>query len=219
MLSNDCKYDHLTIKKDPEYSPKDDCMEFRLFYSGPLLGANGKNTRSEHKHDIRRRFCSQLMTLWAMNLNLREWVSPHPETGALRKTYENLSEKFVLNGVGYVPLSHEELGIGCGLDILMMRPEMPGQTIIQGGDIDNRLKTLFDALRMPKVGEVGEVGEVAEGGYNPFFCLLQDDSLINHVSITTDWLLDGKYDENDVLLIIKVKLWRIVHLMSNIGVF
>jgi hypothetical protein len=203
------------IWSDPYNPPRGDCMEFRLLYSGLLLGANKNDTRSSHKHDIRRHFHSQLAFLWNQNRNLREWCSPNPKTGFLTPTWKNLSEHFVFNGVGYVPLSFDDLGVACKLDILMFRPEMPGQTIIQGGDIDNRLKTLFDALRIPKVGEVGEE---AEGGSNPFFCLLQDDSLINHVSVTTDWML-GEYNKNEVRLVITVSMWNIVHTMLNMGIF
>jgi hypothetical protein len=80
----------------------------------------------------------------------------------------------------------------------MLRPEAPGQTVISGGDIDNRLKTLFDALRMPLPGEIHELpGE----GREPFFCLLQDDSLVNNISITTDLLL-GPTNPNEVQLVI-----------------
>jgi hypothetical protein len=35
------------------------------------------------------------------------------------------------------------------LNILFLRADIPGK-VVQSGDIDNRLKTLFDALRMPQ---------------------------------------------------------------------
>ena len=97
----------------------------------------------------------------------------------------------------------------------MLRPELPGQTLIVGGDIDNRLKTLFDALRIPKVGETAEP---QEGGISPFYCLLQDDSLINHISVTTDILLLD-VDPNHVQLVVFVNLWPIVHTSLNMGIF
>ena len=43
----------------------------------------------------------------------------------------------------------------------------------------------------------------------PFYCLLEDDSLITHVSVETDTLLaplNQKYDVNDARMIIHVKL-------------
>jgi hypothetical protein len=99
----------------------------------------------------------------------------------------------------------------------MLRPEAPGQTLIKGGDIDNRLKTLFDALRIPKAGEIMESPD-NEGGRNPFFCLLEDDSLINHISVTTDLLL-GDVHPNEVRLVIAVNLWNVVHTTLNMGIF
>jgi len=50
--------------------------------------------------------------------------------------------------------------------------------VTSGGDIDNRIKVLFDGLKMPET--VSELGGVAlESEEDPFFCLLEDDNLIN----------------------------------------
>ena len=48
----------------------------------------------------------------------------------------------------FVPLVTREMDVVAELSIIMLRPEIPGQLVTQGGDIDNRLKTLFDALTM-----------------------------------------------------------------------
>ena len=181
------------------------------------MGASKSDTRSGHKHEIRRSFHDQLKILWRKSTNLREWECPNEKTGKRAKVWENAAAHFQLNGVGYVPLSFNGLGVACKLDILMLRPEAPGQTLIKGGDIDNRLKTLFDALRIPRAGEVGEMpGD--EGVRNPFFCLLEDDSLINHISVTTDLLL-GDVPPNEVRLVIAVNLWNVVHTTLNMGIF
>jgi hypothetical protein len=187
-------------------------MEFRLVYSGPLLGASRADTRSAHKHDIRKVFHGQLKALWEKSQNLRNWASWEMDRN--RTMRERLAQTFVLNGVNYVPLSWENLGVACRLDILMLRPELPGQTLIRGGDIDNRLKTLFDAFRIPQKGEAMETAD----GINPFYCLLQDDKLINHISVTTDILLDD-VDDNHVQLVITVTMWPVVHNTLNMGIF
>ena len=69
-----------------------------------------------------------------------------------------------------------------------MRDDPPG-SILRGGDIDNRLKTLFDALKMPR--EQKKVGDFSEpeAGEDPFFCLLEDDALITRATVETDTLL------------------------------
>jgi hypothetical protein len=125
-----------------------------------------------------------------------------------------LANRFVLNGIGFVPLSWDGLGVACKLDVLMLRSDQPGQTLMQSGDIDNRLKTLFDAFRIPTAGESCPT----EDSPNPFFCLLEDDSLINHLSVTTDLLLGAK-DVNDVRLVVTVTMWPIRSMLHNIGVF
>jgi hypothetical protein len=88
--------------------------------------------------------------------------------------------------------------------------------IIQGGDIDNRLKTLFDGLRIPK--ELKEIGGVPiEDDEKPFFCLLQDDALITEVKVRADTLLtpqlSGRAD--DVKLIIGVTVTPLQTLDEN----
>ena len=63
-----------------------------------------------------------------------------------------LAAKYSLDGWNFVPFVTEELNLICGLDILFLRPSAPGQ-LVSGGDLDNRLKTLFDALRIPEASE------------------------------------------------------------------
>jgi len=200
----------LILWDDPYNQVPEKTLEFRLVYEGLLLGAGKSDTRSQHKHDVRKVFDEQLRILWEKSSNLKNWDSWEPNNRLMR---ERLADNFILNGVGYVPLSWEGLGTACKLDILMLRPENPGQTLIKGGDIDNRLKTLFDALRIPQVGEVSEPARD-----EPFYCLLQDDKLINHISVTTDNLL-APVNDNHVKLIITVNLWSITHTNLNMGIF
>ena len=93
----------------------------------------------------------------------------------------------------------------CGLNILFLRRDSPGK-VISGGDIDNRLKTLFDALSIPNRSQI--VG-TPESNESPFFCLLEDDSLITEVRVETDRLLtplSANKNENDVVLVIGVEV-------------
>jgi hypothetical protein len=108
-------------------------------------------------------------------------------------------------GYNFLPLISEYFGLTCSLDILFLRRDAPGQLIQSGGDIDNRIKVLLDGLRMPK--SVEECKEVPKEGENPFFCLLEDDSLITKISITTDRLLspmEKEEQKSDVHLLIHV---------------
>lgn len=171
-------------------------MEFRLIYDGDLKGASKTNTRSEHKHEIRRVFHQQLQLLW-------NTYPLYRGTAATRLMMQVTPNRFRLGKYRLLPLVTRDLGLGCALDVLFLRFDQPGQSLLQSGDIDNRLKTLFDALRVPLKGEYRD--EPREGE-DPFYCLLEDDSLITHLSLTTDLLLQPR-GVNEVRLVITVKLW------------
>lgn len=102
-----------------------------------------------------------------------------------------------------MPLVHKYQHLICGLDILFLRRENPGDLILQGGNIDNRIKTLLDALRIPN--DCNEIDSAPEEGEDPFFCLLQNDSLVTELNVVTDKLLTplkaGQHP-NEVVLII-----------------
>ena len=71
------------------------------------------------------------------------------------------------------------------LSMTRLRPEPPGGLVTQGGDIDNRLKTLFDALSMPR--HAGALpSELIDPDENPLCCLLKDDGLIVSLSVRTE---------------------------------
>ena len=87
----------------------------------------------------------------------------------------------------------------------MLRPELPGGIVTSGGDIDNRLKTLFDALRVPGVPQEIALSTRQSSTREPNFTLLEDDALITRVNIETDRLLAAP-DPSQVRLIIRVNV-------------
>ena len=190
-------------------------MEFRLTYAGELLGASRNNPRAHHKHEIRKAFHPQLKRLWRITPQLSGLRDPptemlrfsnYPES---RSRIDALAERFSRNGYSFVPLVTEDLEVSfCGIEILFMRSDPPG-ALIQSGDIDNRLKTIFDALRIPhSKDELGGYDTPSEDE-QPFFCLLQDDKLITKVSVETDSLLElpsEPLNVNDVRLVVKVTI-------------
>lgn len=103
------------------------------------------------------------------------------------------------------------------LDIVFLRPEEPGSVITQGGDIDNRLKTLFDALSIPRADQI-PVGDSPGKGEDPFHCLLEDDNLITGVNITVDRLLGSNCGHQGVLLLIRVDVSRIRLTFANLDI-
>lgn len=85
---------------------------------------------------------------------------------------------------------------------------MPGSGLIHRGDLDNRLKTLIDALRFP--GTPQEAGGAnPQAGEDPFFCLLEKDDYVTGLTVETDRLLDANLhgeDESTVNLVISVEI-------------
>ena len=73
------------------------------------------------------------------------------------------------------------------------------------GDIDNRLKTLFDALRVPGVPQEIASNTRPSSANEPHFTLLEDDALIARINVETDRLLAAP-DPSQVRLIIRVNI-------------
>jgi hypothetical protein len=175
-------------------------MRFTLTYDGPLR--SGGNTRV--KHTLRQHFHPQLKHLWEhVPLDSYKKYITAPTPGSKEDVGATLAS---VNGVSCATLVHPWLKVYAEFDILMLRPEQPGGIVVSGGDIDNRLKTLFDALRRPAEPQEIPVGWVPTTDQQPLFCLLDDDRLINRVTVETDRLLDPGADPAAVRLVIRVEV-------------
>jgi hypothetical protein len=192
---------HYYLAFDPEFDPEKCHMKFRMTYDG-CLQSDGT---AQHKHALRREFHPQLKRLWEVDPNLKAFA----DNGIPRLNM--LADQYTRLGYRFVPLATSGMSLIAAIDILFLRPGEPG-SVIPSGDIDNRLKTLFDALRMPDSKD-------ELGGYltptadeDPFFVLLQNDKLISHIAVETDVLLQptqsakGDFLPNHARLIITVTL-------------
>lgn len=194
-------------------------MKFRLTYEGRVLASGNKNKRPESKHSIRSHFSPQIEYLWKHHPALTElgqrrfsnlsaaqeginW--PHPEiTGS---TYlELLGDKFEQHGIKWLPLITADMKVKCSTDILLLRPHGLDISVINQGDIDGQLKTLFDSLAIPKSSK-----GIENGHEQPVYTLLEDDSLIHRVNLETDTILSEPDDANFAKVIITVTLTPIV---------
>jgi hypothetical protein len=157
-------------------------MDFTLVYwDTTLKAASQSNKRSWEKHHIRRHFSLQLEQLWNLSPVLHWFDHARQQRDAYAKKYER-------GGVEFVPLVMESLGLVCDLEIMFLRPGIPGKIVSDGGDIDNRLKVLLDALRVPK--ETSEMPlKTGETIPRRIYCLMEDDKLITSIKVTTDRLL------------------------------
>lgn len=168
-------------------------MRFRLFYEGDLLSSGNNSKRPAHKHEIRRAFHKQLRELWRVDGNLSGWAD-HAESNAIPK-FHGIADRYNKWGYRWVPLVDDANSTHCSIDVLMLRPGKVGG-LIADTDIDNRLKTLFDALQIPTSQSQLEPPASDE---EPFFVLLEKDSLISSVTVMTDRLLaTERYIRNDI---------------------
>jgi len=167
-------------------------MEFRLIYSGKLKS----NGNIKHKNEIRKYFHEQLKVLW-------DQVPLSKKTYLLDSTHKRSIIKKI-KGINFAPLVSSKISTLASLNITLLRPAPPGCMVNHGGDIDNRLKTLLDSLRMP-INEKEITENISIINENPFFCLLEDDALITNLSITTDRLLTSS-DPSETLIIINVNI-------------
>ena len=183
-------------------------MEFRLLYRGELKSNRGRI----EKQAIRRFIHRQLAILWNQLplLDYKNFLEP-------KKKDKDICLLYPLGKFQFVPLINYRLSLTAEIDVLLLRPEEPGSVMMQSGDIDNRLKTLLDALRMPKVtSEIPQDDEPGESEI-PFYCLLEDDKLITHLSVTTDRLLDEQAGTSYVDMVIHVKTKTTRVTFANIG--
>jgi hypothetical protein len=182
-------------------------VEFRLVYKGRLPAESSGDSRSREKHEARKQFHKQLAVLWREHPYLSKALIGGRMQNDPRSEVERIADNYSRCGGRFVPMVNKQWSLGCALDILFLRRDEPGGVVKHGGDIDNRIKVLFDGLRMPdSTAELG--GLPIDVDENPFFCLLEDDRLITEVNITTDKLLlprDTTEHIHEVLLIIKAK--------------
>lgn len=97
----------------------------------------------------------------------------------------------------------------------MLRPSSPGD-LVNKGDIDNRLKTLLDALSAPaQPTQVSDEMRVTTEE-NPMHVLLEDDSLITRMNVETERLL-APPSADEVRLSIRVTTRVAKSMLGNIG--
>jgi hypothetical protein len=164
-------------------------MEFTLRYKGQLVSDGSPRA----KHRIRQVLHPQLHNLWKCH----PLLSGTTDIPLMGKVDGELVKATRVQWIGMdhkrgrffcVPLVTTQLSLVCSLDIQFLRRDEPGRLIKHGGDIDNRLKTLFDALCVPKPDQIKNVKPQEEEEI--FFCLLEDDALITGFCVETNRLLD-----------------------------
>ncbi|MEV4202260.1 hypothetical protein [Micromonospora globbae] len=188
-------------------------MHFTLTYHGRLPSSSNATT----KHFIRTNLHPQIKELWRTHPALvhdPEWISRSAETDSGKEWALLLKE---VRGHDFAALVHPSLRLYAELDIFILRPEPPGAVISHSGDIDNQLKTLFDALRRPVDENEVPKGWTPTADEDPLHCLLDDDKLITRVNVNTDRLLTPGADPKDVVVTIQVTVKGFTATWGNLG--
>lgn len=126
--------------------------------------------------------------------------------GGIADKWVDLCKEIEVGGRKFLPLIRNSLALQCALKIIFLRKEEPGK-VYQGGDLDNRIKTLFDALSVPNSDQIEEDSAVRD----PIYCLLENDCLISGPSVETHRLLsrpDSEIDEVRLIIEVDVRVTR-----------
>jgi hypothetical protein len=190
-------------------------MEFRLIYRGPLPSSSRSSGRAKEKHQIRKQLSPQLHQFWKEHPHLKHFLTMGEvlrgpvALGESTNRVTMLAKQFNRGADNFVPLVREQEEMYCAMDILFLRRDAPGRIVQGGGDLDNRLKTLLDALKVPETTDGLPVS--TESGFDPIFCLLQDDAQITSLKVVADRILaprEESEDQDDVVLVIHVHIYR-----------
>jgi hypothetical protein len=183
---------------DRDEEPGPDAMKLRLTYEGELKSGQDESiSRLVHKHEIRKQLHPQLKDFWRI----------HPGLAHIARVKDPLSSKLYIetiadaytrgSGHRFVPLAQKDMNLMCKIEVLLLRRPAEGGGVYSKGDLDNRIKTLIDALQVP----FDSKGIPEDGPSNDerpyFYALFDDDKIISHLSIETDYLL-GEVTKKDL---------------------
>jgi hypothetical protein len=159
-------------------------MRFHLAFEGALPSSG--NVNSEHPKS------SKLKAIWAIrdnvNLQLVHLVATHHafsgRSGASRALMHALIPPIVVDGHAFCAIARARFKVRCGLKIDLLVNHEPGSVITKAGDLDNRLKTLIDGLRVPAGRqEIKTFTSSEKLAADKYVCLLEDDVLITSLQI------------------------------------
>lgn len=182
-------------------------MEFFLTYQG-VLPSRGD---AAAKQQIRRFMHPQLKELWRTHPSLAN-NSHLEDAGSDGESVIHHKGEF-----RFAPLICDELKLLAGLDVLFLRPRPVGGLLSSRADIDNQLKTLFDALRIPLGEKEVPSTDRPRSGEDPFFCLLDDDRRIVDLRVRADHLLDPDASPAEVRALLRVTLKPEYRSWGNMG--
>ena len=191
-----------------------------LHYRGPLK--SGKKSNPKHKHQIRLDLHSQLAAAangspfgirlfqaadkGGFNDAARQQLLVERPSHLYLPLCQPISDRHLAGITKTREISnwlerHRNEPPTVELSLMIYRSGSPGSVFNDKFDIDNRLKTLFDALHPP---QADVALPVIPSDPDPVVCLLTDDSQITALDISTHQLLAPANDD-EVVLVLEVR--------------
>jgi hypothetical protein len=155
-------------------------VKLTLTYRGPL--PSKRRGVTDTKRALRHAFHPQI----------RDQVEPLIPADIKPKLHSPVGEFVFLAPV------HRQLRTAVELDVLMLVP----QQATTAGDVDNRLKTLVDGLTRPaNLQQLEEACDPADAA-QPTYCLMDDDGLVQRLSVDARPWFDSTASTNEALVIV-----------------
>ena len=208
-------------------------MKLTLRFRGELP-CNGS---AEEKHAIRLQLHSQLQAYWQKDSRLRDiskdlkslqvptLKSSRFEVIRPIQGQKNFFWRYPLCGHNFVPLGTSVRESHCHLSLRFYRRTEDEGILFHGGDIDNRLKTFFDALQVPQASEQMPTSTRNPQGdqkeWPAMFCLVDNDRSITKLTIESFILLTGipsecKHPENYAEIDIDVEIVPVTPMQGSL---
>lgn len=159
-------------------------MPFTLVYQGPLKPRQ-RSRRGEGAAALRADFNDQLRE------RFRHLLDEDGDSGASNVT---------IGGHHYLPLVRERHGLIADVEIMLLAPHG-----LRAGDADNRAKALLDGLTRPANAEQVSASDSSDAAH-PTFCVLDDDALINRLTLDARPWYGRPPGDRDSLAIVPVTI-------------
>jgi hypothetical protein len=159
----------------------------------------GQHAKAVAKWEIREALRPQIERFWKQSPQV---VTKLVEQPSVKDFYYREVE-----GIKFIALITEKLQLVAEIDVLLLRKSPRGSVVGNSGDLDNQLKTLIDALRVPSnKQEIPDSKRHVWKG-REFHTLLEDDRLITRLNVECDQYLEDVRDD-EVLAIVKASAKR-----------